>query len=320
MMSPAQAFADSYARARVLFLEGAAVAGMAIRSFDHPLPGRDGETLAVDTALDGPADSPRWLVVSSGTQGIGGFCGSGVQVFATHDAAWRAHARQAGVSVLYIHALDPHGFSHRIRVTHDTTDSGRKAIAAPLEAEEVQRLQPDGLFQTGTLPDWSHRTLLQGVAPLLRHARDIAWIDLVVGPGLQGLGERLFSRADGAQALARARAWWGVPAADVPQGTGDLRDDGVWNALRPSLEGTAVTGLMLGFATAPDHQVLHAMRTDRWLHGHPETPAPMAQSIRDGMSDAFVPSDDAWRAQVVVHSRQAMFQAVAGLTDERPGA
>ena len=54
MINPQLAFAPSYARARVLFLEGAAAAGMAIRSHDHPLPGRDGETLAMDVALDGP--------------------------------------------------------------------------------------------------------------------------------------------------------------------------------------------------------------------------------------------------------------------------
>ena len=125
MINPQLAFAPSYARARVLFLEGAAAAGMAIQSHNHPLPGRDGETLAMDVALDGPADASKLLIVSSACHGVEGFCGSGIQVFATHDADWRAHARAAGVSVLYIHALNPHGFSHLRRVTEDNVDLNR---------------------------------------------------------------------------------------------------------------------------------------------------------------------------------------------------
>ena len=65
MISPQAAFSDSYASARIKFLEGAAAAGMAITSHDHPLPGRDGETLAMDVALDGSPDAERLLVVSS---------------------------------------------------------------------------------------------------------------------------------------------------------------------------------------------------------------------------------------------------------------
>ena len=134
MINPQLAFAPSYARARVLFLEGAAAAGMAIRSYNHPLPGRDGETLAMDVALDGPADASKLLIVSSACHGVEGFCGSGIQVFAAHDADWRAHARAAGVAVLYIHALNPHGFSFLRRVTEDNVDLNRnfQDFAKPL--------------------------------------------------------------------------------------------------------------------------------------------------------------------------------------------
>jgi len=125
MISPREAFSPSYARARVRFLEAAASAGMAIRSHNHPLRGRDGETLAMDVALDGPANAQRLLIVSSACHGVEGYCGSGVQVFAAHDAEWRAHARRAGISVLYIHALNPHGFSFERRVTQENVDLNR---------------------------------------------------------------------------------------------------------------------------------------------------------------------------------------------------
>jgi len=119
------AFSARYAQARVKFLEGAAAAGMAVRSFEHPLKGRDGETLAMDVALDGPADAQSMLIVSSACHGVEGYCGSGVQVFATHDAERRDKARAAGVAVLYIHALNPHGFSHVRRVTNENVDLNR---------------------------------------------------------------------------------------------------------------------------------------------------------------------------------------------------
>ncbi|MFX6991338.1 DUF2817 domain-containing protein, partial [Acinetobacter baumannii] len=42
-----------------------------------------------------------------------------------HDAEWRAKARDAGVAVLYIHALNPYGFSHIRRATHENVDLNR---------------------------------------------------------------------------------------------------------------------------------------------------------------------------------------------------
>lgn len=119
------AFAPNYARARVLFLEAAAQAGMAIRSHNHPLKGLEGETLAMDVALDGPTDAERLIILSSACHGAEGFCGSGVQVNAMHDAQWRRQAREAGVAVLYVHALNPHGFSFLRRVTHENVDLNR---------------------------------------------------------------------------------------------------------------------------------------------------------------------------------------------------
>ncbi|MBX3611579.1 MAG: M14 family metallopeptidase [Hydrogenophaga sp.] len=119
------AFSDTYAQARVKFLGAAANAGMALHSYEHPLKGREGETLAMDVAVDGPADAESLLIVSSACHGAEGFCGSGVQVHAAHDAEWRARARDAGVAVLYVHALNPHGFSWLRRVTHENVDLNR---------------------------------------------------------------------------------------------------------------------------------------------------------------------------------------------------
>jgi hypothetical protein len=125
MISIPSAFSTSYAQARVKFLEAAATAGLAITSFAHPLTGKEGEELAMDVALEGSPDAKELLIVSSACHGVEGYCGSGVQVFALHDDAWREKARRAGVAVLYIHALNPHGFSHVRRVTNENVDLNR---------------------------------------------------------------------------------------------------------------------------------------------------------------------------------------------------
>ncbi len=125
MSSIQSGFSKSYAEARQKFLDAAQAAGLKVQSHHHPRPGRDGESLAMDVVREGPADAKNLLVVSSACHGVEGYCGSGVQVNALRDAPWRQAARDAGVAVLYIHALNPYGFSHVRRVTHENVDINR---------------------------------------------------------------------------------------------------------------------------------------------------------------------------------------------------
>ena len=84
-------FSKSYAQARQKFLSAAQAAGLTVDSNIHPVKGRDGEELAMDVVFDGAPDAQRLLVISSACHGVEGYCGSGVQVFATHDEHWRQH-------------------------------------------------------------------------------------------------------------------------------------------------------------------------------------------------------------------------------------
>ena len=83
----------------------------------------------------------KLLLLSSACHGVEGHCGSGVQIFALHDAEWRAKARAQGVAVLYVHALNPHGFSHGRRVTHENVDINRNFLdfSKPLWSEEERQ-------------------------------------------------------------------------------------------------------------------------------------------------------------------------------------
>jgi Protein of unknown function (DUF2817) len=141
----AQAFAGSYAQARAKFLAAAQAAGLLVESKLHPRKGQDGEALAMDVARDGHPDAANLLILSSACHGVEGFCGSGVQVAALRDTAWREHAMAQNVAVLYIHGLNPYGFSHLRRTTHENVDLNRNFhdFSQPLPVNEAYReLEP----------------------------------------------------------------------------------------------------------------------------------------------------------------------------------
>jgi hypothetical protein len=118
-------FAQTYAEARAKFTAAAEVAGADLHAHRHPLLGMDGETLAMDVARLGAADAPSLLLVTSACHGVEGFCGSGVQNALLADAGFLAAARGAGVALLFVHALNPYGFSWWRRTTHENVDLNR---------------------------------------------------------------------------------------------------------------------------------------------------------------------------------------------------
>ena len=361
MISIPQAFSASYAQARVKFLEAAATASLRIESFNHPLPGRDGERLAIDVALDGDPQSERLLIVSSACHGVEGFCGSGVQVFALHDADWRAKARDAGVAVLYLHALNPWGFSHIRRVTQENVDLNRNfhdfgrplpvnaayrrvhplllPATWPPDAANVAAVQDfiareglgawqaaisggqhefaDGLFFGGTAPTWSNQTLRGLLARYAAHCRDAAWIDLHTGLGPSGVGERIWAGGDDAAAVARARRWWGAQVTSIYDGSSSsaLLTGLMWESIHDAAPQARYTGIAMEYGTEPIAEVLDALRGDHWLAQHPEAPAAQAAAIKARILKAFYTDTDAWKGQIVSQARQAMFQAVDGLSE-----
>jgi hypothetical protein len=138
-MSASRCFAQSYAEARQKFIAAANAAGLDPVPHAHPLLGRDGELLAMDVARFGPDDASALLLISSGCHGVEGYCGSGVQNALLADPGWHAAAARAGVAVLYIHALNPYGFSWLRRTTHENVDLNRNFIdfSKPLPHNEA---------------------------------------------------------------------------------------------------------------------------------------------------------------------------------------
>jgi hypothetical protein len=122
------AFSATYAQARAKFLARAAAAGAHVTSHVLPLPGVNGEELALDAAWHGPPDADRLLIVSSACHGIEGHAGSAVQCALLQDDATARATRASGVALLHLHALNPHGFSWGRRVTSENVDLNRNFV------------------------------------------------------------------------------------------------------------------------------------------------------------------------------------------------
>jgi hypothetical protein len=128
-------FAQSYGEARDKFLAAGAARGARMFRDVHPSErGAQGEELSIDVAQIGDDKAPALLLLSSGTHGVEGFCGSGCQVAMLRDDAFVASVERSGVCVLMLHALNPYGFSHLQRTNEDNADLNRNFVdfAAPL--------------------------------------------------------------------------------------------------------------------------------------------------------------------------------------------
>jgi hypothetical protein len=363
-MPAEQFFAARYAQARQKFLHAAQGAGVLAEAKLHPEKGRDGEDLAMDVARDGDPSAPLLLVLSSACHGVEGFCGSGIQVAALQDTAWRDYARSRGVAVLYVHGLNPYGFSHIRRTTHENVDLNRNFhdFSQPLPANPAYRelhplLFPDhwppspaneqklmawmqqhgpaafqaaissgqyefphGMYFGGTSPTWSNRTLREALRAHGRRAARIAWIDFHTGLGPSGLGERIYAGPDDVTEVARARGWWAgggkTPVTSIYDGssTSSRLTGMMWSCVADECPQAQYTGIAMEYGTQPLQQVLQALRAEHWLHQHPEAPADQAAAIRQQLLEAFYTDTPEWRQRILEQAREAMVQAVDGLT------
>ena len=119
-------FSESYAEARARFLDAARAAGAAVNHREHPLKGPDGGQLATDVARLGPKDARFILGIGSGTHGVEGYCGSGIQTALLSEGFGRD--LPPGTAILFIHAINPYGFAWNRRVNEDNVDLNRNFL------------------------------------------------------------------------------------------------------------------------------------------------------------------------------------------------
>ncbi len=119
-------FSTSYREARDKFLDAANTAGANIYSIKNPNTGPNGEPLFTDIASIGSMDAKNILFLSSGTHGVEGFAGSGIQIGLLREGIV-ANAN-SDICILFVHAVNPYGFAHLRRVNEDNVDLNRNFI------------------------------------------------------------------------------------------------------------------------------------------------------------------------------------------------
>jgi hypothetical protein len=135
MSDLAQAFGDTYAAARTRFRAAAEARKADLAEHVHPrAKGPAGEALAIDVARVGARDADALLVLTSGTHGVEGFCGSGIQVALLEDPAFDAALARSHAEALLVHAVNPYGFAHLRRTNEDNVDLNRnfRDFGAPI--------------------------------------------------------------------------------------------------------------------------------------------------------------------------------------------
>jgi hypothetical protein len=125
-MSAAGFFAASYAEARAKFLDASAGAGLTPTAYRCPAPGPEGEELFTDVVRAGSVDAEATIVATSSTHGVEGFCGSGAMTGLLRDG--HLGNLPAGLAVVLVHAINPHGFAHLRRVNEDNVDLNRNFV------------------------------------------------------------------------------------------------------------------------------------------------------------------------------------------------
>ena len=172
-------FANSYLKARENFLTACASTATWIKSWQNPLRGIEGERLYLDLAWFGDPDAPKVVILISGTHGVEGYCGSGIQV-ASIQSGWQLRANNE-VAIATIHGLNPYGMSHLRRVNEAGVDLNRNFIDFQQQLPENQLY--DNLVEAIVPQQWTEttqkRTLEQIMEYLHHHPSAIA--DLAQG-------------------------------------------------------------------------------------------------------------------------------------------
>ncbi|MBB1487502.1 DUF2817 domain-containing protein [Oceanospirillum sediminis] len=255
-------FALSFSSARKEFLSLANTAldnlpGQ-ILHFNYPVSGPSGERLSSDWLWLGENRAPSVLVMISGTHGIEGFAGSGLQRQILPDLV-QLLLQQGKLAVLLIHSLNPWGYAWHRRTDHHNIDlnrnfvdfrtpvpdnTGYRLIEADLLSDrEVRQAKlhqwekelgrrdyeqaissgqyssPDGLFYGGIRPSWGNNTLVSGLSTLsLAHAKRIVVLDIHSGLGPYGYGELISDHPLHSAGDKLSHRWFGYQVSHSARG------------------------------------------------------------------------------------------------------
>lgn len=126
-MSDDRHFPPDYRSARAAFLKACEDARLGVTSRMHPCAvAADGKPLFLDTAAIGVRNARQALLLISGTHGVEGYFGSGVQTGLLRQGLAGRVLKNA--KIVLLHALNPFGFSWNRRVNEDNADINRNFV------------------------------------------------------------------------------------------------------------------------------------------------------------------------------------------------
>ncbi|WP_019504886.1 DUF2817 domain-containing protein [Pleurocapsa sp. PCC 7319] len=158
-------FAHSYQEARDNFMACCAERATFVKSWQHSLRGIAGEKLYVDLAWFGDLAAKKVIVLVSGTHGIEGYCGSGIQV-SSIQTGWHRQADR-NLAIIMIHGLNPWGMSHLRRVNEEGVDLNRnfRDFQQPLPSNSLY----DDLSEVIVPPEWTEETQVETLNQIVEY-------------------------------------------------------------------------------------------------------------------------------------------------------
>lgn len=256
--SVSKGFSVSYAESREKFLGAAKAAGAKLSSVPHPENGPDGEDLYMDFACVGSDDGKVAIVIVSGTHGIEGFCGAGVQTNILRDAQVLDQFRN--IKLIFLHGHNPHGFAWLRRVNEENIDLNRnyvdfseqqemneaylcvKDLILPAKFDDGserlmsawiekngldeyqkvilggQRVDRNGVFYGGMSPTWSNKTVHEVLPKLTAKQYVVGMMDIHTGLGPYGHGDLIHAYPKGSKEYDDLRAWYGEEMIGINAG------------------------------------------------------------------------------------------------------
>ena len=159
-------FPSDFADSRVRFRAAAEKAGADLKIYDAGSKGPDGTTVTTDVALLGQNDAPYVFLCNSATHGVEGFCGAGI--FTGFLDSGETQKLPTNVRLVFIHALNCHGYAWLRRVTEENVDLNRNFIdhaQSPPRNREYSKLHPF------ILPNvWNQKTIAKSIEKLETYA------------------------------------------------------------------------------------------------------------------------------------------------------
>jgi len=120
-----QHFFRNYEKARQHFIRSCDRRKLTVDSHKHPGQGPDGD-IFMDVACFGDPAATRVVVISSGTHGIEGYSGSGLQSMLLHEGLTERIPNNT--RVLLVHAVNPYGFAWQRRTNESNIDLNRNFV------------------------------------------------------------------------------------------------------------------------------------------------------------------------------------------------